>query len=212
MYASSFIETLRSVDDALERALSIETYSRTESVRRIRSQAVAAIDDVAELSTVAVTNVDLDGYERRDTDDAVESIVRSRIINGSGAEPPADSVDRALESDRVIEEETGTILVPLTDEPRWLRNWWLLAAELSDWLTEMIDGYRRIYRRASIDGSDTVEVAFWTLLERLLALQELFERGLTLGRFVFRSTQRETFDLLEDVGQIATSMTERNHA
>ncbi|WP_408960453.1 hypothetical protein [Natrinema sp. 74] len=212
MYAASFIETLRAVDDALERALSLETYSRTETVRRIRAQAVAAIDDVAELSTVAVTNVELAGYERRDADDAVESIVRARIADGDDAEPPAESVDRALGAGRIVEVEPGTIRVPLTDKSRWLRNWWLLAAELSEWLAELIDGYRRIHRRASIDGSDAVETAFWTLLERLLALRDLFEQGLTIGRFVYRTTRRETFDLLEDVGRIAMSMTERNHA
>lgn len=211
MYAVSFVETLRAVETSLERALSLDTYRRTERAGRIRERAVSAIDDIGELSTVAVTNVELAGYERWEADDAVESIVRTRIEEGVDAELPADSIDRALAADRVVEVD-GAILVPLTDETRWVRNWWLLAAALSEWLADLIEGYRRVYRRASIDGSEAVETAFWTLLERLLALRGTFEQGLTIGRFVHGSTRQGTFELLEGVGQIATAITERNHA
>lgn len=211
MFAVSFVETLRTVEVSLERALALDTYRRTELVEQIRERAVSAIDDVGELSSVAVTNVELAGYERWEADDAVESIVRTRIEEGIDADLPADSIDRALAANRVV-EEGGAILVPLADETRWVRNWWLLAGIVSERLADLIDGYRRVYRRASIDGSEAVETAFWTLLERLLALRETFDQALTLGRFVHRSTRQGTFDLLEGVGQVATAITERNHA
>ena len=50
MYALSFIEAFRTVDSAVERALSLDTYRRTNRVRQIRSEAVAAVDDIAELA------------------------------------------------------------------------------------------------------------------------------------------------------------------
>ena len=81
MYASSFIEAFRTVDGAVERALSLDTYRRTNRVRRIRSEAVAAVDDIAELATVAVTGTELSGYEPWETDDTVESIVEARIAD-----------------------------------------------------------------------------------------------------------------------------------
>lgn len=211
MYASSFIEAFKTVDEAIERALSLDTYRRTDQVRRIRSEAVAATDDIAELSTVAVAGVELSGYERWETDDIVESIVEARIADRDDPELPAEDIDRAVGAGRVV-EEAGRVLVPLTEEPGAIRNWWLLANELCDWLAELIDDARRVHRRASVDGSPLVETSFWTLLDRLVALRELLDEALTMGDFVYRSTRRETFEMLTDIGRIAGTITERTHA
>jgi hypothetical protein len=211
MYASSFIEAFKTVDGAIERALSLDTYRRTDRVRRIRSEAVAATDDIAELSTVAVAGVELSGYERWETDDIVESIVEARIADRDDPDLSAEDIDRAVSAGRIV-EEAGAVLVPLTDEPGPIRNWWLLANELCDWLADLIDDARRVHRRASVDGSALVETAFWTLLDRLVALRELLDEALTMGDFVYRSTRRETFEMLTDIGRVAGTITERTHA
>lgn len=211
MYASSFIEAFRTVDGAVERALSLDTYRRTNRVRRIRSEAVAAVDDIAELATVAVTGTELSGYERWETDDTVESIVEARIADRDDLDLDAEDVDRAVSNGRLVEKD-GTVLVPLTEGTGPIRNWWLLADELRDWLTELIDDARRLHRRAAAGGSDLVETAFWTLLDRLVALRELLDEALTMGEFVYRSTRQDTFEMLTDISRIAGTITERTHA
>ncbi|MDB2226046.1 MULTISPECIES: hypothetical protein [Halorubrum] len=211
MYALSFIEAFRTVDSAVERALSLDTYRRTNRVRQIRSEAVAAVDDIAELATVAVTGTELSGYERWETDDTVESIVEAQIADRDDLNLDAEAVDRAVSDGRLVEKD-GTVLVPLTEGTGPIRNWWLLADELRDWLTELIDDARRLHRRADAGGSDLVETAFWTLLDRLIALRELLDEALTMGEFVYRSTRRDTFEMLTDIGWIAGTITERTHA
>ncbi|MDB2276680.1 hypothetical protein PM022_19580 [Halorubrum ezzemoulense] len=211
MYALSFIEAFRTVDSAVERALSLDTYRRTNRVRQIRSEAVAAVDDIAELATVAVTGTELSGYERWETDDTVESIVEAQIADRADLNLDAAAVDRAVSDGRLVEKD-GTVLVPLTEGTGPIRNWWLLADELRDWLTELIDDARRLHLRADAGGSDLVETAFWTLLDRLIALRELLDEALTMGEFVYRSTRRDTFEMLTDIGWIAGTITERTHA
>ncbi|EMA58460.1 hypothetical protein C470_12313 [Halorubrum distributum JCM 13561] len=211
MYASSFIEAFRNVDGAVERALSLDTYRRTDRVRRIRSEAVAAVDDIAELATVAVTSAELSGYERWETDDTVESIVEARIADRDDPDLATEDVDRAVSDGRLV-EEAETVFVPLNGGAGPIRNWWLLADELRDWLAELIDDARRLHRRADAGGSDLVETAFWTLLDRLVALRELLDEALTMGEFVYRSTRRDTFEMLTDIGRIAGTITERTHA
>lgn len=211
MYASSFIEAFRTVDGAVERALSLDTYRRTNRVRRIRSEAVAAVDDIAELATVAVTGTELSGYEPWETDDTVESIVEARIADRDDPDLDAEDIGRAVRDGRLV-EKAGTVLVPLTEGAGPIRNWWLLANELRDWLAELIDDARRLHRRADAGGSDLVETAFWTLLDRLVALRELLDEALTMGEFVYRSTRRDTFEMLTDIGRIAGTITERTHA
>lgn len=211
MYAASFIEALRTVDDAIERGLSLDTYRRTKRVRRIRAEAVAAVDDVAELSTVAVAGVAVSGYERWETDDVVESVVSARIEDRDDPDLSAEDIDRAASAGRLV-EKGGTVLVPLTEEPGPIRNWWLLAGELREWLGDLIDGARRLHRRASADGTPLAETAFWTLSDRLVALRELLDGALTMGEFVYRSTRRGTFELLTDVGRMAGTITEQTHA
>ncbi|MDB2293641.1 hypothetical protein PM085_15390 [Halorubrum ezzemoulense] len=211
MYALSFIEAFRTVDSAVERALSLDTYRRTNRVRQIRSEAVAAVDDIAELATVAVTGTELSGYERWETDDTVESIVEAQIADRDDLNLDAEAVDRAVSDGRLVEKD-GTVLVPLTEGTGPIRNWWLLADELRDWLAELIDDARRLHRRADAGGSDLVETAFWTLLDRLIALRELLDEALTMGEFVYRSTRRDTFEMLTDIGWIAGTITERTHA
>lgn len=205
MYASSFIETLRGVQAALESALSLETYRRTEAALRIRDDAVAAIDDVSELSTVALKNVDLAGYERNPGDGAIEEIVRIRIADGFDADLPEGVVERARDADRIVERE-GTVFVPLVDDVRWIRNWWLLADVLSDWLDELIDGYRRVYRRVTVDAGALVETAFWTLLERLRAFRDALSSALAIGRYVLTSTRKGSPGLIDGLGRIAATI------
>jgi len=93
MYASSFIEAFKTVDGAIERALSLDTYRRASQARRIRSEAVAAVDDIAELSTVAVAGVELSGYERWETDDVVAAVREAgdRIEQPHGDRAAADA-------------------------------------------------------------------------------------------------------------------------
>lgn len=211
MFASSFIEAFKSIDGSIERALSLDTYRRTKRARRLRAEAVAAVDDVAELLTVAVRSVTLSGYERWETDDTVVSIVRARIDGHDDPELSPDDIDRAMSAGRIV-EEAGSVLIPLTEQPGPIRNWWILAGELYDWLADLIDDAKRLHRRASIDGSSLVETAFWTLLDRLLALRELLDEALTMGEFVYRSTRRGTFEMLTDIGRMAGTITERTHA
>lgn len=211
MYASSFIEAFNTVDDAIERALSLETYQQTERVRRLRSTAVAAVDDVTELATVAVTGVELSGFERWETDDAVVSMLSARIAGRDGRDLSAEELDEAVSAGRLI-EEAGTILIPLTEASGAIRNWWLLAEALCDWLSDLIHDARRLHRRASVGDSNLVETAFWTLWDRLVALRELLDDAMTMGEFVHRSTRQDTFELLTGIGRMAGTLTERTNA
>ena len=211
MYASSLIEAFKTVERAIDRALSLDTYRQTTRVCRIRSEAVAAIDDIAELSTVAVADVELSGYERWATDDIVESIVEARIADRDAPDLSGEEVDRAVSAGRIV-EKGETIFVLLSEDSGSVRNWWLLAGELCDWLADLIDDARRLHHRASVDGSELVETAFWTLLDRLVALRELLDETLTMGEFVYRSTRQETFKMLTDIGRIAGTITERTRA
>ncbi|OYR89221.1 hypothetical protein DJ71_04555, partial [Halorubrum sp. E3] len=154
---------------------------------------------------------ELSGCGEWETDDTVESVIAARIAGRDDPDLAVEDIDRAVSADRLV-EEAGTVLVPLTEGSGAIRNWWLLADALRDWLADLIDDARRLHRRASVDGSDLVETAFWTLLDRLVALRELLDEALTMGEFVYRSTRRETFELLTDVGRIAGTITERTHA
>jgi hypothetical protein len=211
MYASSFIEAFNTVDDAIERALALETYRQTERVRRLRSTAVAAIDDVTELATVAVTGVELSGFEPWETDNTVAPILSARIADRDDPDLSAEKLEEAASAGRLV-EEAETILIPVTEASGAIRNWWLLADALCDWLADLIHDARRLHRRASVGESELVETAFWTLLDRLVGLRELLDEALTMGEFVYRSTRQETFELLTGIGRMAGTLTERTHA
>ena len=211
MYASSFIEAFNTVDDASERALALETYRQTERVRRLRSTAVAAIDDVTELATVAVTGVELSGFEPWETDNTVAPILSARIADRDDPDLSAEKLEEAASAGRLV-EEAETILIPVTEASGAIRNWWLLADALCDWLADLIHDARRLHRRASVGESELVETAFWTLLDRLVGLRELLDEALTMGEFVYRSTRQETFELLTGIGRMAGTLTERTHA
>lgn len=205
MYASSFILSVARVRTALERALALETLRRSDRALRIADDAIAALDDVGELLSVALPAVSLPGLEPADGDDAVEAILAARFADGFDANLAADTVERARETGRI--DEVGTdVLVPIDETASGARNWWLLAELLVESLEAVVDGFRRVHRRATIDASDRVETAFWTVAERLVALSEALSEALAVGRFTRRTVRRDTSLLLEGAGQLATAV------
>ena len=211
MYASSFILTLERVTEGLEQALALEAFRPREPVLRIVDDVIVAIDDVGELTTVALRNPPTDVATRIDGDDAVIEILESRIDHGFDAELPAEARDVSRAVERVVEVD-GEIFVPVGRDPSGVRNWWLLTDFLIDWLDELIDGFRRVHRRTQVSAAERVETAVWTAAERLAALCDAIDRARAYGSYVTQSIRRETADLVEGIGRLTTTITGGDNA
>ena len=211
MYASSFILTLERVNERLERALALETFRPRGPVLRIVDDVTVAIDDVGELTAVALRNPHTDVASRTDADDAVIEILESRIDHGFDTELPAEARETSRAVERVVEVD-DEILVPVGRDPSGVRNWWLLAGYLIDWLDELIDGFRRLHRRTQVSGTGRVETAVWTAAERLAALYDAIDQARVYGSYVTRSIRREATDLVEGIGRLTTAITGGDNA
>lgn len=205
MYASSFILTLGRLDVMLDRALDLETFARTGRAVRIADDAIAAIEDVGELASVALSQVCLSGLERTPGDDAIAKIVRARLEGGFDADLATDAVDRARDAGR-IDEIADDVLVPVGEPMPGVRNWWVLAGVLTDCLEALVNGFRRVHERTVIDAPARVETAFWTVTERLAALTDAIADALVVGQFTRRSVRQGSFQLLEGAGRLATAV------
>ena len=211
MYASSFIGTLSEIEASLDRALDLETYSRSELALEIAADAIAAIEDLGELSTTALPNVRLDAYERMQGDEAIRDILAFRVDDGLRSVPDEETVDAARDADR-IRESGGTILVPVDDGTPGVRNWRVLVRLLIGWLEELVDGFRRVHRRAAVDGDSHVETVFWTVAESLEALREALVHARTIGSYTIRSVRQGSSELTDGLGRIATAVVGGKHA
>ncbi|WP_255681516.1 ATP-binding protein [Natrinema sp. SYSU A 869] len=205
MYASSFILTLGRIDATLDRALDLETFARIGRAVRIADDAIAAIEDVGELASVALSQVTLSGLERTPGDDAITEIVWARFDGGFDADLATDTVDRARDAGR-IDEIADDVLVPVGESMPDVRNWWVLAGVLTDRLEALVDGFSRVHERAAIDAPDRIETVFWTVAERLAALADAIADALVIGQFTRRSVRQGSFQLLEGAGRLATAV------
>ena len=206
MYASSFILTFDRVETTLDRALSLETFRRSDHALVIAEEAIAAVEDAGELFSVALSQASVPGLERTDGDEAIATILTSRFEGGFGAEPDGDAVDRADRAGRV-DRVGDEVLVPIGTEMPAVRNWWLLAELLTDRLDRLVDGFRRVHSRTTIDAPEPVETAFWTVTERLLALLDALSTAIAVGRYTCRTVRQGSAQLLDGVGQLATAVT-----
>lgn len=205
MYAVSFIATLHRVETALERALELRAYDRSERPVRIADDAAVAIDDVGELSSVALSNVRIEAYESLEGDDVVSRMLSERIEDGAAVKPDESTLSTAREAGR-IEEVGDAVLVPVDDGVPGSRNWWLLAGLLADWLEDLTDGFRRVHRRTRLNAPEHVETAFWTISERMETLLESITRARTLGRYTIRSVRNGATGLIDGAGGIAATL------
>ena len=206
MYASSFVLALDRIETTLEQALAIETFQESTRALRIAADAIDAIEDIGELSSVALPNVAIDALERTDGDDAIRTILTDRLDTGLDAPLGDDVLVRARETGRIT-EAGGRVIVPVGKQMPALRNWWLLADLLSERIEDVLNGFRRVHQRASIDASDRVETVFWTVRERLGALADAFSSALVVGRYTRRSARQGTSALINGVATIATAVT-----
>jgi len=206
MYASSFVLALDRIETTLEQALAIETFQEPNPALRIATDAIDAIEDIGELSSVALPNVAIEALEQTDGDDAIRAILTDRLETGFAAALDEDVIARARETGRVT-ETGGCVIVPVGKQMPALRNWWLLAELLSERLEDVLSGFRRVHQRASVDGSDRVETVFWTVRERLGALADAFSSALVVGRYTKRSARQGTSALITGVATIATAVT-----
>lgn len=206
MYATSFVLTLDRIEETLGRALAIETFRHSGPAHRIASDATDAVEDIGELSSVALPRVSTESMERTAGDDAVRTILADRLESGIGSEINEDVLDRAREADRITEVD-GWVIVPVGAGMPALRNWWLLADLLRSRLERVRDGFRRVHRRARIDGPDLVETMFWTVAERLAALEDALSSALVVGRYTRRVSHQGAGTLLGGVETLATAVT-----
>ncbi|MFB6070063.1 MAG: hypothetical protein ABEJ76_03490 [Halanaeroarchaeum sp.] len=211
MYAASFVGTLRRVDAILDRALALQSYRDEPSALAIADEAISVVDDLGEQASVVLPNADLDGHRRRPGDDAVEAILRDRFEDGFDHRPADTAVDDAREAGRV-QVVDDSVLVPISGDQPGIRNWWLLVGLAIDWLDDLADGFARTHGRASLNGSDTVETAYWAVVDRLAALREALSRARTIGRYVVRSLQRGGAGFASAISTIATAITEGSDA
>lgn len=205
MYAASFVLALSRIEDILDRALAIETFQHSESALRIADDAVNAVEDVGELSSVALPHVNAESMDRTPGDDAVRKILTGRLESGLDAEIDDDDLKHAREAGRIT-EVGGQVIVPVGAEMPALRNWWLLVDLLRPWLERVRDGFRRVHRRAQTDGTDLVETVFWTVAERLTALEEALSTALVVGRYTQQVTRQGAAALLDGVEALATAV------
>jgi len=205
MYATSFVLTLDRVEEVLDRALAIETFRNPGPALRIAANAVDAVEDIGELSSVALPRVSPESMERTAGDEAVRTILADRLESGLGSEIDDDVLEHAREADRVTEVD-GRVIVPVGVEMPALRNWWLLADLLGSRLERVRDGFRRVHRRARVDGTDLVETMFWTVAERLAALEDALSSALVVGRYTRRMSNQGAATLLGGVETLATAV------
>lgn len=205
MYATSFVLTLDRIEETLDRALEIETFRRSGPALRIASDAADAVEDIGELSSVALPRVSTESMEQTAGDDAVRTILADRIDSGIGFEIDEDVLDRAREADRITDID-GQVIVPVGAGMPALRNWWLLADLLRSRLERVRDGFRRVHRRARIDGPDLVETMFWTVSEQLAALEDALSSALLVGRYTRRVSRQGAATLLSGVETLATAV------
>lgn len=205
MYATSFVLTLDRVEEVLDRALAIETFRNPGPALRIAANAVDAVEDIGELSSVALPRVSAESMERTAGDEAVRTILADRLESGLGSEIDDDVLEHAREADRVTEVD-GRVIVPVGVEMPALRNWWLLADLLCSRLERVRDGFRRVHRRARVDGTELVETMFWTVAERLAALEDALSSALVVGRYTRRMSNQGAATLLGGVETLATAV------
>lgn len=206
MYASSFVLALDQIEATLERALAIETFQDSTRALRVAADAIDAIEDIGELSSIALPNVAIDALERTDGDEAIRTILTDRLEAGLDVPLDEDVLGRARETGRIT-EAGGRVIVPVGEQMPALRNWWLLADLLSERLDRVVDGFRRVHQRTRTDATDRVETVFWTVRERLGALADAFSSALVVGRYTRRSARQGTSALIDGVATIATAVT-----
>lgn len=205
MYATSFVLTLDRIEETLDRALAIETFRHSGPALQIARDAVDAIEDVGELSSVALPRVSAESMEQTAGDGAVRTILANRIESGLNSKIDDDVLDRAREAGRITEVD-DRVIVPVGREMPALRNWWLLADLLCSRLEHVRDGFRRVHRRARIDGPDLVETMFWTVAERLAALEDALSSALVVGQYTRRVTSQGASTLLGGIEMLATAV------
>ena len=206
MHASSFVVACDRIETILERALALETFQQSARVYRIADRAIATIDDLGEIATVALPNVTADCFERTRGDDAIRDILTERFNDGVGTSLNDTSVASARDSGR-IDETNGHVIVPIEKTMPTLRNWWVLADLLYARLEQLREGFQRVHRRAAIDASAKTETAFWMVRERVAALADALSSALVVGRYTRRSAQQGASSLLEGVETIVTAVT-----
>ena len=206
MHASSFVVACDRIEKILERALALETFQQSARVYRIADRAIATIDDLGEIATVALPNVTADCFERTRGDDAIRDILTERFNDGMGTSLDDASVASARDSGR-IDETNGHVIVPIEKTMPTLRNWWVLADLLYARLEQLREGFQRVHRRAAIDASAKTETAFWMVRERVAALADALSSALVVGRYTRRSAQQGASSLLEGVETIVTAVT-----
>ena len=207
MYAASFVGTLRRVDSILDRALSLQSFRAEPLALDIADEALLLVDELGELTSATLPNAGLDGHEPAAGDDAIESILATRFAEGLDTELDPDLIDAARESDR-IDVVNETAFVPLDGSMPRARNVWLLVDAVLGWLDGIRAGFSRTHQRASVNGSDTVETAYWTVLDGLEALEEVFEGVKAFSRYVEKALDRHRTNLVSAVADITTTMTE----
>lgn len=211
MYAASFVLALDRIEESLDRALAIETFQCPGPALQIAGNTVNAIEDVGELSSVALPRVSAESMDRTPGDDAVRMILADRLESGLDAKIDDDMLDRARERDRITEVD-GRVIVPVGAEMPALRNWWLLADLLCSRLDRVRDGFRRVHRRACVDGPDLIETVFWTIAERLAALKDALSAALVVGRYTRRVACQSSATLLGGIETLVTAVAGGDHA
>lgn len=207
MYAGSLVGSLRRVDKILDEALTITSFRNDSSALWLADEAISVIDDLGEQTSVALPRAGIDGHDRKPSDEAVEKILTVQFDEGIGA-PPNDAVlESAVDAGRV-DRVNETVLVPIGDEMPGIRNWWVLVDLAIDWLDEIHAGFVRMYQRGKRTGSPIVETAYWSVVDRLRALQDALSQARTIGRYVNRSVQRSHPERVTAVSNFVTTLAE----
>lgn len=213
MYASSFILPLRRVETILQRILERRTYHRGDGLLASTDEAMATLEDVGELSSVAVPNVSVEAHTPTQGDRAVAELISTRIDGGFGAELDAASIERAKLEGRIDEyERADAVVVPVGDGMPDVRNWWILAELLVEWLDELAAGYHRAKRRAEGTASRPIVSSFRALAEMLGCLRDTIERCRSLGGYLVATVRRSGGRLLDTVERFTTSLVVKNDA
>lgn len=206
MYASSFVGALRRVDESLNSALSLQTFEDERSALAIADEAASILDDIGELASVALPKAGNEGLSRRSGDEAVAVILRTQFEEGVGRLPNGETVDTAIDAGRINRVEES-VIVPISAEMPGIRNWWLLVGLAIEWLDDIHEGFVRTYQRAVVNGSETVETAYWTVVDRLEALQEALSFTRMISQYVYRSLRRGRVTDTTDLSNYATAIT-----
>jgi len=210
MYASSFVLGINRLLAVLKEVLSLETFRHSQAAQSANT-ACRIIDDLSELSTVAISNISFRGRQETDADSAVRTLLTARFEAGFDAELPANAVDRGRAADRITEID-GTILIPVGELNPDMRNWWVLAGLLCEHLSTLITEFQRVCRRAEIDAPDWIETAFWTVTERLVVLRDSLSETIAIGQYVDHSARNGTPDLLTGLRELTSEVTGGDHA